>query len=290
MKSATKSLWIILFATLLPTVVVAKPRFIDLEKELLGAKTIAWAKIVGYGDSTVNAMTQGGDTIKASLFVHRGVRGPKPTDIWTMYQPAPGDSVLIVINQKGELSLCAFKQEKYYRFWSPHNSGSVAFFSFKEPAIRLPTEPMRQGDRPNECWDGCLYPINSLAQFVNSSWFETVLQQKAWYVCEDPALAKPNRQFTFLNPSPDCYLQEMDTENNGYYSTKWEFEQDAVLKETKTMGAKVLADAPTARHKWGYSHEPKTLSVSYENGMYQLFEVIKWSNSRLDLKLVKLER
>ena len=147
----------------------AKPRFVQLEKELKNAKFIGLVIVDGY-DNNSNILfhfIEDSDTIKIAFVNYKGPDGYKfhnpDTNHWTGDFPFKKDTVLIVIDTSNKVSLFARKLMTDYRFWSPYFTGSLALFEFSSPATKLATEKgLENFGKLNSCWDGCLLPINQL--------------------------------------------------------------------------------------------------------------------------------
>lgn len=161
-----------------------RPRFVNLDKELLNAVYVDYVKITGYKDGTIlftpidgyegycsNKWMNDDKKIfhpfdKDKNFAAKGSYYKPGHEFMTETWPLKGDSVLIVIDTSARVSLFAKKQGDQYRFWSPRSTGSVAVFTFNPPTTKIP--PLYEGqfdDKPGKCWDGCLLPIDSLVTY-----------------------------------------------------------------------------------------------------------------------------
>jgi|SRR5688572_20536003 len=161
MKKRAISYLILCVLILHATSVFAKPRTIYLDKELKEASLIEYVEILGYADSTLTVQPVGGKnkiTVKANgVSASFGI-----VEVLTSYWPAKGEKVLVVIGANGFVSLFATKQGEQYRFWSPFNTGSLAIFYFKKPALKLPDQKGLSYDTGEyeTCWDGCLLAVD----------------------------------------------------------------------------------------------------------------------------------
>jgi len=137
----------------------AKPRAVYLDKELKEASLIEYVEITGYADSMLTVKpVEGKKTFNIPVGHVMAMDGIM--DILTSHWPVKGEKVLVVLNTEGKLSLFAYKQDTQYRFWSPHETGSLAIFYFKKPAAKLPDQKGLSYDTGEyeTCWDGCLLP------------------------------------------------------------------------------------------------------------------------------------
>ncbi|UPT67574.1 MAG: hypothetical protein M0D57_02555 [Sphingobacteriales bacterium JAD_PAG50586_3] len=137
---------------LLPALLLAntsvKPRFIDIEKELNRAPIVAEVVIASYGDSTVNYTPLTDSFSPGALRMRKTFAMPKEANqLLTGCSPNVGDTVLIVSDTTGRVTLFAEIIKDEYRFWSPYFTGSVAFFEYKAPFTHL--EGRKEETHPN---------------------------------------------------------------------------------------------------------------------------------------------
>ena len=142
----------------------AKPRFVDLDKELSEATLIKNVEVTGYTETTVlfvDAATGEKFEVKTNGDVSSQLKYDKNS---TGYWPNVGEKVLVVIDTDERVSLFAARVGAHYRFWSPDVTGSIALFQFKAPAVKLPNEKGVESNPEGyeSCWDGCLYPVAEL--------------------------------------------------------------------------------------------------------------------------------
>lgn len=150
----------------------ARPRFVNLDYELSYAKFVGLVAVndfdtlgnikftsIEYND-TISFAYVGAEFSDRAMF-------SRPDLFLTASLPSIGDTVLVVIDSLGKVSLFAKQIEIYYRFWSPWITGSLALFSFSSPALpvdkKWESEPVSK--RYHECWDGCFLPKEYLKSF-----------------------------------------------------------------------------------------------------------------------------
>ena len=145
-----------------------KPRFVDIAAELKRAPIVTEAIISSYTDSTV-AYTPLTDNFSPGTLRFKRLY-PMPTDanqLLTGCSPTVGDTLLIVADTTGRVSLFAEIGKTDYRFWSPYFTGSVAHFLYTAPFTNITGR--KEELRPNGdkfCWDGCQLKKDLLGQYV----------------------------------------------------------------------------------------------------------------------------
>jgi hypothetical protein len=114
----------------------AKARFVELSQELESAQYIDMVKVVSYTDSTIIMCS-----VKGNEIISAKIPGRPPAEYFfpdcnwweckkhfTTTWPRPGQFVLVVIAENGWISLFAYGKGDYFRFWSPLETGSSAYF------------------------------------------------------------------------------------------------------------------------------------------------------------------
>jgi hypothetical protein len=161
-----KLVW--LLSALLLTNVSVKPRFIDIEKELNKAPIVTEAVINSYTDTTVAYTPLTDNFSPGALKFKKSYPMPKEANqLLTGCSPAVGDTVLIVSDTTGRVSLFAEIIKDDYRFWSPYFTGSVAYFEYKAPFTHL--EGRKEETHNNGSisgWDGCLLKRSLIGKYA----------------------------------------------------------------------------------------------------------------------------
>ena len=172
--------WMIALALTFPASPLwAGSRGVDLLDELHAAHVITRARILSYEEEGLSVQPL--PEPAQPLLVHYASGGPpalirddwqERTDaevIYTGNWPPVGAEVLVIVGTvfgvQDAVSLFAWPRGEEYRFWSPHMTGSVAFFECRPPA--RPVEPLRfEGDPPDirTSWDGCFLPISFVVE------------------------------------------------------------------------------------------------------------------------------
>ena len=145
----------------------AKPRLINLIKELDEASLILKVKIVAYENNAlvVEEVGNSGNVYKVKYskdpswlpetIIEKEKFGKMYSEFYSEQWPPIGSLVLIVVDQHNIVSLFAFRLNMgAYRFWSPQMTGSYAYFECKPPSKPLPNLI----DKENKfvSIDGCL--------------------------------------------------------------------------------------------------------------------------------------
>lgn len=161
-----KLVW--LLSALLLTNVSVKPRFIDIEKELEQAPIVTEVVITAYTDSTVAYTPVAALFSPGTLRFKKSYPMPKePNQLLTGCSPALGDTVLIVSDTTGRVSLFAEIIKDDYRFWSPYFTGSVAYFEYKAPFTHLEGRKEETHDDGSITgWDGCLLKRSLICKYA----------------------------------------------------------------------------------------------------------------------------
>ena len=161
-----KLLW--LLPTLLLANVNLKSRFINIEEELRQAPIVTEAVIGSYTDSTVVYAPLTNKFPAGALKFRKSYPMPKEANqLLTGCSPAIGDTVLIVSDSTGSVSLFAEISKEDYRFWSPYFTGSVAYFEYKAPFTHL--DGRKEETHINgftSSWDGCMLKRSLLGVYV----------------------------------------------------------------------------------------------------------------------------
>lgn len=148
----------------------AKPRTVDLEKELNEASVICLAELMAYTDSTLLFKTENTQTtFSAKTYGKITPTGQTGDRYFTATWPLMGEKLLVVINHTGYISLFAKRIGNNYRFWSPAFTGSIALFTFNEPATCLPDEhgiDNQTNQARLTCWDGCIMPVSEIKERI----------------------------------------------------------------------------------------------------------------------------
>jgi hypothetical protein len=176
----------------------AKPRSIDLAKELKEAMYFDYVEISGYTDSTIlYTAIDGYDgyyssewfetenfRLKArkesffytSKFYQNKSVSTDDDKYTTGYSPIIGEKTLIVINNQNQVSLFANLDNGIYQFWSPFITGSIALFSFEKPAYQLEnSDGIGKTSEGNQtCWDGCLLSKKDLLTYAHQNQIRTL--------------------------------------------------------------------------------------------------------------------
>lgn len=143
-------------------------RYVDIERELKRAPIVTEAVIASYGDSTVNYTPLTDSFSPGALRMRKTFAMPKEANqLLTGCSPEVGDTVLIVSDTTGRVSLFAEIIKDEYRFWSPYFTGSVAFFEYKAPFTHL--EGRKEETHPDGSitgWDGCLLKRSLIGGYV----------------------------------------------------------------------------------------------------------------------------
>ncbi len=156
---------------------IARPRFLNLDYELANSKFVGLVVVNNY-DSLGNIKFLSVEYKDTTTFAYVAADATdrylfsNPDLFLTASLPSKGDTVLIVLDSLGRVSLFAKETGNYYRFWSPWITGSLVLFSFLPPAIPIDKKneiKKSSSENYNECWDGCLLLKNDLRLYISNS-------------------------------------------------------------------------------------------------------------------------
>lgn len=160
---------------LLPALLLAnvsvKPRFINIERELKQAPIVTEVIISSYTDTTIVYRPLTNNFSAGALRFKQSYPMPKQANqLLTGCSPAVGDTVLIVSDTTGRVSLFAEIIKDDYRFWSPYFTGSVAYFEYKAPFTRLEgRKEETHTDGSITGWDGCLLKRSLIGKYATGA-------------------------------------------------------------------------------------------------------------------------
>ena len=163
----------------------AEPRDIDVKYEIKEATIVQLGKVLSYEKGHFVFSANG---VKKSVFYglyfenHNDVEGIRNSD-WvpkgvkslddmkrhdflfeTGNWPPIGVDILIVVNKINSVSVFAWKTGDSYRFWSPHFTGSSAFFLCLPPF--KPASSKIVGANRDTSWEGCLIPSSKVQSIL----------------------------------------------------------------------------------------------------------------------------
>lgn len=157
-----------LLAALFLTNHTFESRFIDIETELKRAPIVTEVVITAYTDSTVLYNPTTDKFSPGALKFQKSypkAKGDNP--LLTGSSPAIGDTVLIVSDATGSVSLFAEIIKDDYRFWSPYFTGSVAYFKYRPPFTHLEGRKEETHDDGSITgWDGCLLKRSLIGKYA----------------------------------------------------------------------------------------------------------------------------
>ncbi len=140
----------------------AKPRWVNLKKELDSANIVMPVKIVAYGPDLLKFQPAGSMAILSAKYSTDPAWNPSQIYMaWppqaekmdmTAGWPPVGADVLVVVDKDNIVSLFAWPYGDSYRFWSPEMTESIAAFNCT--ALGATIRPMSQ-EQPDSGWDGC---------------------------------------------------------------------------------------------------------------------------------------
>ena len=168
-----KSILVFIISIAFGTSGFCKSKLVQVESELKNATYIGYVVIQKYEDQKIwfNELktTQLKSVIVTPYADNSDTEGFGYSDgFMTGYWPAIGDTILIVSDSTNRISMFAKVMEGNYRFWSPFETGSIAFFTFKIPFKHLKNE---KDDNPESdyksCSDGCLIDKNIFKELIN---------------------------------------------------------------------------------------------------------------------------
>ncbi len=150
----------------------ARPIVFDFQNEIKNAKKIVEVTVLRYENNTLTFRNNATSIIDSAdvRCCKQLEKSVQEVDIinnsngrgqfLTMSIPAINENVLIIIDNRNEVRLFAYKRDKYYRFWTPISSNSLTLFKYEFPA--LPITDNKSYNVGYGCFDGCLYPIDQL--------------------------------------------------------------------------------------------------------------------------------
>ena len=153
----------------------ARPRIINFDKELKNAEIVRFGKVLSYSDSTLKFVhSETNDTLIFNCkgkFMADDLRqrsleiNPKSKEL-EGYWPQQNEAVLIIADASMNVRLIAKKENENYRFWNPNMDLLGSWFHFSSPAlpVQICGETFPDNDYSNNCFDGCLFPINMIKE------------------------------------------------------------------------------------------------------------------------------
>lgn len=161
-----KLLWLLPALLLINRTV--ESRYVDIERELKRAPIVTEVVITSYTDSTVLYNPTATNFSPGTLKFQKLYPMPKVANqLLTGCSPTVGDTVLIVSDTTGSVTLFAEIIKDEYRFWSPYFTGSVAYFKYHAPFTHL--EGRKEETHPDGSitgWDGCLLKRSLIGKYA----------------------------------------------------------------------------------------------------------------------------
>ncbi len=157
MKRINKLILLSILTIIYNSIVIAKPRIVNVEKEIKAAKFIGYVTIDSYTDTSIafsmtaiafklrpdSSAADGYDMRKELTARLRVFDKSFKGKITSGSLPKQGDRVLVVIDSNNYVSLFADISTDYLIFWSPVYTGSKCLFNYGNNFIADTTETQR---------------------------------------------------------------------------------------------------------------------------------------------------